>query len=81
MARLDGMVTISGRGIHWQPIDAGAPEKLTIALGTQTPESLEDVLRETSAPAFLRPPGGEGKGAWSIDLDLYRSRSLSIWIS
>jgi len=66
------MVAISGRGIYWQLIDAGGPNKLTIAVSSQTPESLKDILRQTDAPAFLRPPEGDGNGAWIIDLDLMR---------
>ena len=74
MARLNGLVTASGRGIYWQLIDVGGPGVLTIAVSKQTPASLKDLLKRTTAPGFW-PPEGSEYGLWTIDLDVMREHA------
>ena len=63
MARLNGLVTSSRRGIYWQLIDVGGPDVLTIAVSNQTPGSLKDLLRRATVPGFW-PPEGNEYGLW-----------------
>jgi hypothetical protein len=74
MARLNGLVTISRRGVYWQLIDVGGPDVLTIAVSNQTPASLKDVLRRATVPGFW-PPEGNEYGLWTIDLDVMREHA------
>jgi hypothetical protein len=52
MARLNGLVTSSRRGVYWQLIDVGGPDVLTIAVSNQTPGSLKDLLRRATVSGF-----------------------------
>lgn len=68
MARLNGLVTVSGRGIYWQLIDAGGPEVLTVAVGGPTLEEFKELLKVANVRGFW-PPEDDGD-AWTIDLDI-----------
>jgi hypothetical protein len=74
MARLNGLVTSSGRGVYWQLIDVGGPDALTIAVSNQTPASLKELLRRATVPGFW-PPEGDEYGPWTIDLDVMREHA------
>jgi len=74
MARLNGLVTISRRGVYWQLIDVGGTDVLTIAVSNQTPGSLKDLLRRATVPGFW-PPEGNEFGLWTIDLDVMREHA------
>jgi hypothetical protein len=74
MARLNGLVTISRRGVYWQLIDVGGPDVLTIAVSNQTPASLKDLLRRATVPGFW-PPEGNEYGLWTIALDVMREHA------
>jgi hypothetical protein len=74
MARLNGLVTTSGRGVYWQLIDVGGPDVLTIAVSNQTPASLKELLRRAPVPGFW-PPEGNEYGLWTIDLDVMREHA------
>ncbi len=79
MARLNGLATVSGRGIAWQLIDAGGPDVLTIAVSNQTPRSLKALLRAATVPGIW-PPEDEYE-AWTFDLDVMREHANAEYTS
>jgi hypothetical protein len=70
MARLNGLVTVSGRGVYWQLIDYGGPDVLTIAVANQTPHTLKELLRAATVPGIWAPE--EEYEAWTINLDVMK---------
>ena len=73
MARLNGLVTVSGRGVYWQLIDAGGPDVLTIAVPGQTPQSLKYLVRAATVP-WIRPPEDEYR-EWTFELDVMKEHA------
>jgi hypothetical protein len=74
MARLNGLVTISRRGVYWQLIDYGGPDVLTIAVANQTPQSLKELLRAATVPGIWAPEDAEYE-PWTFDLDVMKEHA------
>jgi hypothetical protein len=74
VAKLNGLVTSSRRGVYWQLIDVGGPDVLTIAVSNQKPESHKDLLRRATVRGFW-PSEGNEYGLWTIDLDVKREHA------
>ena len=73
MARLNGLTTISGRGIYWQLIDHGGSDVLTIAVPGQTPGSFKEALQSATVP-WIRPPK-DAHESWTFDLDAMKEHA------
>lgn len=73
MARLNGLTTISGRGIYWQLIDHGGPDVLTIAVPGQTPGSFKETLKAATVP-WIRAPE-DADESWTFDLDVMKQHA------